>query len=244
MTDLVTSNVTDHYIKITFDDGKVNIMSPRMLGALHDAFDQALAYERPIILTGRPGIFSAGFDIKVIRGDSAVEQHNMLRLGAELALKVLTYPFPVVTACTGHALPMGAFLMLASDVRIGVEGDFRIGMNEVAIGLTVPYFAIELARSRLTPAYFNRSITTGEQFKPSEAVLAGYLDMVVSPEAMDEKSEAIATVLALGTHMPSHAASKLRARQPTIDAMRKAIDSELTLENARAARKRAAKEAA
>ena len=59
----------------------------------------------------------------------------MVRLGAELALRVLSFPRPVAIACNGHAYPMNAFLMLAADIRIGTEGAFGIGMNEVAIGI-------------------------------------------------------------------------------------------------------------
>ena len=148
MTQLLTYEFSGSVARIAMDDGKLNVMSPDMLGALHEAFDRAEADGAIVILSGREGIFSAGFDLKVISHGSPDEHHRMLSLGAELALRVLSFPTPVVSACAGHALPMGAFLMLASDVRIGADGPFMIGLNEVAIGLTVPQFAIELARLR------------------------------------------------------------------------------------------------
>lgn len=234
MSQLVTYEPAGPIARITMDDGKVNVMSPDMLGALHEAFDRAEADGAIVVLTGREGIFSAGFDLKILRHGGADEHHTMLRRGAELALRVLSFPTPVVSACNGHALPMGAFLMLASDVRIGADGPFLIGLNEVAIGLTVPQFAIELARQRLTPAYYSRSLMTGQRFAPQEAVHAGYLDRVVAPGQLLQEAEAAALALA-GIHLPSHAATKKKARKEAIAAIRAAIDLELTIENVRSA---------
>lgn len=234
MTQLVTYEFSGSVSRITMDDGKLNVMSPDMLGALHESFDRAAADGAIVILSGREGIFSAGFDLKVFSHGSADEHYKMLSLGAELALRVLSFPTPVVSACAGHALPMGAFLMLASDVRIGADGPFMIGLNEVAIGLTVPQFAIELARQRLTPSYFSRSLMTGQRFSPQEAVQAGYLDRVVPPEQLQQEAEAAALALS-AIHLPSHAATKKKARKEAIQAIRAAIDLELTIENARSA---------
>ena len=231
MNSFVSYDLSGRIARITMDDGKVNVMSPAMLGALHEAFDRAEADRAIVILTGRPGLFSAGFDLNILRTGTAEDHFAMLRRGSELALRILTFPTPVISACTGHALPMGCFLMLASDLRIGVEGPFTMGLNEVAIGLTVPQFAIELARQRLTPAYFNRSITTGQRFPPQEAMQAGYLDMVVAPDALAASAWAAAEALC-AIDIPSHYASKKRARKPAIDAIRAAIDAEITMESA------------
>jgi enoyl-CoA hydratase len=90
--------------------------------------------------------------------------------------------------------------MLAADLRIGVEGPFNIGLNEVKIGLTLPSFAVELARYRLTPAYFNRGLITGEMFGPAEALTAGFLDRVMAPAELKAASEAAAGVCSAGSH--------------------------------------------
>jgi enoyl-CoA hydratase len=228
MTKLVTYGKSGSIAKITMDDGKVNVMSAAMLKALHEAFDRAEHEKAVVLLTGQEGLFSAGFDLKVFARADPAEVYEMMKLGSELALRVLSFPMPVVAACSGHALPMGAFLMLASDIRIGADGPFRIGLNEVAIKLTVPYFALELARARLTPSYFNR-IVTGEQLDPREAMAAGYLDKVVAPEALQLTALEIATALT-GIDMPSHAATKLRLRASAIKAVREAIDAEIKLD--------------
>ena len=146
MTDLVIYSRSGPVGTIVIDDGKANVMSLAMLNALHGAFDQAEKDKAVVILKARGKHFSGGFDLSVFAKGSAEDQYLMLKAGAELALRILSFPTPVVAACQGNAYPMGAFLIMSSDHRIAAEGDYRIGMNEVAIGLTVPRFAIEIAR--------------------------------------------------------------------------------------------------
>jgi enoyl-CoA hydratase len=226
MNELVCVEQAGRVIRIRMDDGKVNAMNPPMLSALHAAFDRAAHDSSVVVLSGRDAIFSAGFDLKVFSAGNPNAIRAMLRAGAELALKILSFPVPVITVTTGHAYPMGAFLMLAADWRIGTAGSWRIGMNEVEIGLTVPRFALEIARQRLTPAYFSRTAITAEMFAPDEAERAGFLDQVVAPNALDAAVDAaIARMLRLD--FAAHRATKLRARAGAIAAVRAAIDDEL-----------------
>jgi enoyl-CoA hydratase len=216
---------------LSMDDGKVNVMSTSMLRELMSAFERAEKDRVIVILTSaRRGIFSAGFDTKILARKDPQQVFDMVRLGAELAARVLAYPRPVVIACPGHAFPMGAFLMLAADVRIGAEGPYKIGLNEVAIGIPVPTFGLELARSRLLPSYLQRTALTGEMFAPSEAVTAGFLDRVVSADNLQEAAGTVAAVLGEIDH-PSHASTKERLRRETLATVRAAIDSEITLDN-------------
>lgn len=231
MSNLVAYSRAGAISRIVMDDGKVNVMSIGMLEALHAAFDAAERDQTVVVLTGRGRAFSAGFDLNVLSSGSAHEIYTMLKAGGELALRILSFPLPVVAACNGHAYPMGAFLILAADVRLAAEGSYRIGMNEVAIGLTVPQFGLEVARSRLTPAYFNRAVLTGELFAPPEAVLAGFFDRMVPAAELDTAADQVAEALSK-INLPAHAATKLRARGPTIQAIRSAIDTELTLASA------------
>jgi len=231
MAELVTYERTGRVARIRMDDGKVNAMSVAMLSGLHAAFDRAAADKAIAVLSGRAGLFSAGFDLKVFSQGTARDIHAMLSLGGELALKLLSFPMPVIAAASGHAYPMGAFLILSSDWRIGAEGDWRIGLNEVQIGLTVPTFALEIARQRLTPACFSRTAMTGEMFGPQAALAAGFLDEVVADDALEAAIARAAERLGR-IDFAAHAATKLRARRPAIEAVRAAIDAELTLENA------------
>jgi len=229
MTGKVSCEVRDGIAWINLDDGKVNVMSSAMLGEIAAAFDRAEASADIVVLrSGRPGIFSAGFDLKVFAAGDAPRSLEMVRAGAELALRLMSFPLPTIGVMEGHAFPMGTFLLLACDVRLGARGPHRMGLNEVAIGIAPPGFAIELARSRLHPAWLSRTATLGEMYEPDEALVAGLLDRVVAPELIDATLGEITAALRT-IHKPSHATAKKRLRQSAMDAMRAAIERELTL---------------
>ncbi|HEV7762129.1 MAG TPA: crotonase/enoyl-CoA hydratase family protein [Acidimicrobiales bacterium] len=218
---LVTYETDGPIATITMDDGKVNVLSPRMLTELEAAFDRAAADRAVVVLRGREGVFSAGFDLAVLNAGGS-ESLAMVRAGFELAERVLSFPTPVVIACTGHAVAMGVFLVLSGDHRIGAAGPFRLTANEVAIGLTMPRAAVEICRQRLTPAHFNRAVVLAEPFTPAEAVEAGFLDRVVDPASLDAAARTAAEALAT-LDMASHVATKQRARGPALDAIRAGI---------------------
>jgi enoyl-CoA hydratase len=226
MADLVQSQRDDLVSRITMDDGRVNVFSPDMLTALHEAFDQAEEAGTVVLLTGRPGYFSAGFDLGVLRSGTLDDVRGLLLLGATLAERILVFPAPVVVACSGHAFPAGAFLLLAADHRIGVQGPFQLGLNEVRIGLTLPWFATVLARYRLNPAQADHAAVTGTMFDPDGALAAGLLDVVVRPEDLETTARAAAADLA-GLDRRAHAATKLRVRHDIARDLRAAIESEL-----------------
>ena len=154
--------------------------------------------------------FCGGFDLNVLRAGGPDAQ-KMLFMGFELAYRMLSLPAPIVVACSGHAIAMGVFLVLSADYRMGADGPFRIGANEVAIGLTMPHFAIEMCRQRLAPAHFNRAVIFSEMFAPADAVPAGFLDKVVpAAELQNEAQKLAATMAKLNSDVL--AASKLRLR--------------------------------
>jgi enoyl-CoA hydratase len=224
MTSTVTYSRTDLVSTVVMDDGKVNVFSIAMLRALHEAFDQAERDETVVLLKGRPGCFSAGFDLQTLSGPRQ-DVVTLLRLGASLAERILSFPAPVTIACTGHAFPAGAFLLLAADARLGADGPFRLGLNEVRIGLTLPWFAIVLARHRLTPAHFDHAAVTGEMFDPRTAQEAGLLDVVVAPDELDLRANLVAQDLA-SINRTAHATTKLRVRQRVLDELRLAMEAD------------------
>jgi enoyl-CoA hydratase len=227
MTNLATYSRSGSVSTIVMDDGKANVMSLGMLNALHAAFDQAERDKTVVILKARGKHFSGGFDLNVFTHGNAEDQYLMVKAGAELALRILSFPTPVVAACHGNAFPMGAFLIMSADHRIAAEGNYRIGMNEVAIGLTVPRFAIEIARQRLTPAYFSRVVMTAEMFAPEEAVTAGFFDRVVPASELEYVAEEAARARST-LNMAAHAATKMRARGAVIKMIRAMIDEDIT----------------
>lgn len=225
MTDLATYELEGRIATIALDDGKVNALSIPMLDALHAALDRAERDEAVVIVSGREGYFSAGFDLKVFQ-EEPERIVEMLTLGATLCERILSFPTPVLVACSGHAIAAGSFLPLAADLRIGVEGPFKLGLNEVRIGLTVPLFVVELARQRLTPAEFSRSLVTAAMYSPAEAVAAGFLDRVVPAADLRAVAQDAAEDLA-GLNPQAHRETKLRVRAAALEAVRAGIDSEL-----------------
>lgn len=219
---------------ITLDDGKVNAMSTVMLEAINNAFDRAAADDAAVVvLAGREGVFSAGFDLPTLRrgGFGAL---TMVRAGFETAERILSFPKPVVVACTGHAIAMGTFLLFSGDYRIGTRGTFTLSANEVAIGLTMPRAAMEILRYRLTPSAFTRAVNLAEPFTPDDAAAAGFLDRVVGPAELLPAAYAVADQLT-GLDMDAHRATKLRARARMLDTLRSAIDEDTALMRARLA---------
>ena len=229
MGELVSYAVADGIATIAMDDGKVNVLSLEMLAAINQAFDQAESDGAVVIFTGRTGIFSGGFDLKVLRAGGR-DSVSMLEQGFLLALRILEHPDPVLIACNGHAVAMGSFLLLSADYRIGVDGPFRVVANEVAIGLTMPWAAIEICRQRLAPAHFNRAVTLAEQYSPAEGVAAGFLDRVVDASDLIEAANATATALA-SLNRSAHRGTKKNARESATTAIRRGIELDMEMLN-------------
>jgi enoyl-CoA hydratase len=221
MTELVSYQLLDNVATLTMDDGKKNALSPAMLQQVSAALQRAAKESAVTVLAGREGVFSAGFDLSVLkaRGPDALA---MLRAGGNLALQMLEHPQPLVVACPGHAIAMGVFLLLSGDYRIGVEGPYKITANEVAIGMTMPYAAVEVCRQRLTPADFNRALLLAEVYAPEAARAAGFLDRVVQPSELLEVAHKTAVELTKLDNK-AHAASKQRLRAQTLAAVRAGI---------------------
>ena len=192
MSTLVSYHLNDSVATIIMDDGKVNAMSPDMQVELNAALDQAEEDKAVVALTGREGIFSGGFDLTTLKagGEKALQ---MLIGGFELSERILKFPAPVIIANPGHCVAMGVFIMLSADYRIGIDGPFKIGANEVAIGLVVPESAIEICRDQITPACFNRSMLTSEFFAPKDALQAGFLDKLVEKEDLLQSAQNLAS---------------------------------------------------
>ena len=211
---------------LTLDDGKANALSPAMLGDLNAALDRAEADRTVVLITGRAGMLSAGFDLGVFKqgGEAPLE---MLKAGARLSERLLSFPAPTMIACSGHAIAMGAFMLLCADVRIGIAGGpFKIAVNEVAIGMTLPRFAVEVCRQRLSPVAFNFAPLTAEAHSPEQAREAGFLDYLVHASDLMTAARERATALAKLVR-ESHTASKRRLREQTLAVLRRAIELDI-----------------
>jgi enoyl-CoA hydratase len=224
MSDLVKYAINDGIAVLTLSNGKVNALTPELIAEFNDGLDQAQAAGAIVIVTGQPGIFSGGYDLKVMmKGpESAIA---LVASGSALSRRMLAHPQPIIAACNGHAVAKGAFLLLASDYRLGVAGEFTIGLNEVQIGMTMHHVGILLARDRLSPAVFQRSVINAEMFDPQGAMAAGFLDRIVAADQL------MPTALEVARQMKklnpvAHRATKLKARKALLEALDAAIEAD------------------
>ena len=225
MSDLVGYELEDGIATLTLDNGKVNAVSHEVIGAFHAALDRSLADQAIVIITGTPGILSGGYDLKVMMSGPQ-DAIDLVAAGSGLARRMLAHPLPILVACTGHAEAQGAYLLLSADYRVGVDGPFRIGLNEVHIGMTMHHVGIELARDRLRKSYFNRSVINAEMFGPVEAVTAGFLDDVVAtPEELMPAARAMAEEMKKLNPI-AHANTKVKARRALLETLDWAIEED------------------
>ena len=221
MSELIAYHLEDGIATLTLNNGKVNAISPDVIAAFNAALDQAVADRAVVIITGQPGILSGGYDLKVMTAGPK-EAVALVTAGSTLARRLLSHPFPVIVACPGHAVAKGAFLLLSADYRIGVDGPFSIGLNEVQIGMTMHHAGIELARDRLRRSAFHRSVINGEMFDPQGAVDAGFLDKVVTAEELQGAALAAARQLKK-INMLAHKNTKLKVRKQLLETLDDAI---------------------
>ncbi|MEA2713188.1 MAG: enoyl-CoA hydratase [Gemmatimonadales bacterium] len=188
---------TDDLCTITVDDGRANALNFESVEALSQAIEKRSTTSQALILEGRPGIFCAGLDLAVVRSGDELRLRQLLDLCEGLYRIMLSSPVPIVAACTGHALAGGALMLLCCDYRVGLRGDFRIGFNEVAIGMPLPRFGSDVAQARLNRERFIRATVLAETTGPDEAVTVGFLDEVHDADVAEAAARKAAALVAL-----------------------------------------------
>ena len=208
---------------LTFDDGKANVVGPTFLDDINARLDRAQQEKAgAVILRGREGMFSGGFDLgEFKKGPEA--GRAMVHRGFELLVRLYSFPLPLVAACTGHGIAMGAFIIMACDRRIGSRGDFKMRLPETAIGMDLPPILVELTASRISRQHMTRVALLSEVYNPEQAIEAGLIDEVVDASGLTARSKAVAEQLA---QLPQGqlAANKLSIRAGTLEAMRDSLD--------------------
>ncbi len=223
MTALIDFTLDQGIAEIRLNNGKVNAISHEVIDAFHAALDQAEEAGAVVIITGQTGIFSGGYDLKTMQ-KSLPDALNLVKAGSSLSRRLLAFSTPIIAACEGHAIAKGAFLLLSSDYRIGAQGPFKIGLNEVAIGITMHYAGIELAHNRLAIPYFERSVNTAEIFDPEQAQNAGFLDELVEPASVLSRAQEVAAHYRDTLNMKAHHQTKLKSREGFLAALDEAIE--------------------
>lgn len=225
MAELVSYTLENKVAVVTMDDGKANALSRAMIDAVDAAHTKAIAEASAIVLAGRPERFCAGFDLRVMMSSPDAAK-DLLRAGAALFMKLYGSPIPLVIACTGHALAGGALVVLTGDHRVAAAGEFKIGLNEVSLGMPVPVLAMELARDRLVKTELTNATLLAKIYKPDTAVTAGYVDAAVPADQVLTHAKAEAARLGA---LPRSAfqASKQRLRGKTIEHVTSSLDSDM-----------------
>jgi enoyl-CoA hydratase len=223
---LATIRHEENIAILTIDDGKVNVFSPAMAKRLQECFDEIGPDVGAVVVMGRPGIFSAGFDLKTIRAGDSAATAKMVSMTVKMAIDVMGFPRPVVGASTGHCVAMGALFMMTMDYRLGARGNFKVGLNEVRDGLRLPIFAVELARYRLPTESLIKSTQHAVLHDPDGAVKAGFLDEVVEADSLLDAALARARQLSTLPN-PAYRVSKSNLVAPVRDLILRTLDADV-----------------
>ena len=220
-TSAVITERRDGVLIVHLDDGKANALSFEVIAAMHAAIDEAEADDSvgALVINGRPGRFSAGFDLGVMFGDDMSAIINLVADGGVLVHRLYGCRVPVVAACTGHALAAGALVLLGCDVRVGADIDAKVGLNEVAIKMVLPDWAFTIAGERLSKRHAQRALATARITTPRDAVDVGYIDEVVPADDVLERAVAVAAELASTLDASAYQRTIRKLRGPALDLM-------------------------
>jgi enoyl-CoA hydratase len=224
VSEVVSIKIDNNVAIVTIQNGKVNAISHQVIDELNNALNQAEEHKAVVVITGTPGMLSAGYDLKVMR-ESTSAAMTLVEKGSKFSRRMLSFPYPVIVACPGHAVAKGAFLLLSADYRIGVEGNFKIGLNEVAIGMIMHDAGVEIARGRMAPAFFNRSVVLAEMVNPQDAIAMGFLDKVVSEADFLPTISFIAQAMTK-LDMRAHFNTKMKVRAELLTKLDAAIEKD------------------
>ena len=210
---------------VRVDDGKVNVLTHEVIASLHESLDRAEQEAKAVVMAGRPGKFTAGFDLKVMQSGPEAAR-DLFRAGMDLFVRQYEFPIPVVAACTGHAFAAGAIWLMCCDVRIGADLNTKVGLNETAIGMVLPTSVVTLARDRLSPRHVHSSVLLARLYSPIQAVDVGFLDWVVPEEELEQAAIAEATGLAEGLSLKAFAGTRRIIRGPVATAVKQMLDDD------------------
>ena len=204
---LATLKKEENISVITLDDGKANVFSTKMSTDINECLDEVSKEDGCIVLTGREGMFSAGFDLKTLQGGDMDQIQEMTTTGFKLLSRIFSFPRPVIAACSGHGIALGTFLLCCCDYRIGIKGDFMLGANEMRTNMVIPPPILELIKFRVAQSHKYRAVLGAEMYTFENAKEAGLIDEVVDSNILMETAFNKAKDLATMGH-PSYSMTK------------------------------------
>ena len=229
MTDQIATLTSDGDVSIiTLNDGKANVFSPEMSKAVSSLLDQVPEDKGSLVITGRPGIFSAGFDLKIISSGDSDAVASMVKAGFTLLARIYNFPRPVIAACSGHGVALGAFLLCCADYRIGAKGQFIVQANETRNNMSIPTPILEISKSRIAKTHWYRAILNAEAYPVENAIEPGYLDEVTDAENLMNRAIEVANDLATLGH-PHYKITKDLDQKETLKRIHDAIGENTSL---------------
>ena len=229
MTDQLATLTSEGDVSvITLNDGKANVFSPEMSKTISSLLDEVPDDKGSLVITGRPGIFSAGFDLKIISSGDASAVSSMIKTGFTLLARVYNFPRPVIAACSGHGVALGAFLLCCADYRIGAKGQFIVQANETRNNMSIPTPILEISKTRISKTHWYRAILNAEAYPIEKAIEPGYLDEVVEAESLMTRAMEVANDLATLGH-PHYKITKDLDQKDTLKRIHDAIDENNSL---------------
>lgn len=223
MTDQIATLTTEGDVSIiTLNDGKANVFSPEMSSTVSNLLDQVPGDKGSLVITGRPGIFSAGFDLKIISSGDADAVAAMVKAGFTLLARIYNFPRPVIAACSGHGVALGAFLLCCADYRLGAKGQFIVQANETRNNMSIPTPILEISKSRISKTHWYRAILNAEAYPVEKAIEPGYLDEVTEPDNLMIRAMEVANDLASLGH-PHYKLTKDLDQKETLKRIHDAI---------------------
>ena len=226
MTELVRYESSNGIATITLQNGKVNALSTPLFAELNAAFDKAEENGEVVILTSGLRMLSGGFDLKEMKAGGPDAIKGLVSTGSRFTIRMLNFPLPIIVAVPGHAVAKGAFIAMCADYAIGVEGNFKIGLNETAIGMTMHNVGIQLAVACLDKRYVHRSVFNAEMYGPITAIDAGFLDLIVQEENLKSTTKTIAEDFTK-LDLKAFGITKQRARKKLIAELEAAVEQDL-----------------
>lgn len=224
MEKLATLESKDDVSIITIDDGKANVFSKNMIDAFNECLDNVPTDKGSLIITGREGMFSAGFDLKVISSGDIEKIRDMTLNGFKLLSRIFSFPRPVLAACSGHGIALGTFLLCCCDYRIGIKGEYMVGANEMRTNMVIPTPILELIKFRVTQSYKYRAVLGGEMFALEDATKTGIIDEITeSNNLMNTAMEKAKDLSTMGN--PSYSLTKELFIAETLKKINDAIDN-------------------
>lgn len=181
-TPIATLSQENNISIITLDDGKANAFSFEMLTQVNQLLAQVPRDSGTLVITGRDGIFSGGFDLKTLATGDMEKITKMVQLGYKLLLELYSFERPIVAAVSGHAIALGIFITCCADYRIAKNGQYVCQANEVRNHMDIPTQIMEILIARVNKNYFYPAVYHSDAYSMQDSIAVGFIDEVVEED--------------------------------------------------------------